>query len=323
MSILWGKDRHLDYWAALEADQVPDPERRAMGLLASMSDEKRFSFYCLSGMFPAMGNVTKRIYMVRRWTTVLELEDGRPRASWCILAQDRQLAPESDHVVAMKNLLEGSELHFREIGNAFHYSNDPFRGNVNPQTSFPNPYHNEIGPETGPNLRLEDTRMDSIQAPRVWVDYVPEGRVPVERIWNEDSALQFKELEGWIKTLKMKAELPSRADQGQSRRENERGAAVFRPWLFKLALLERAKDWVRIPPKERYKLPPTQFELQSERARRMMGGIGAAYGLGDSGVFSGTTNTGMFFSNNTTTVTQPIRVQYTPGVFSNVATTIA
>lgn len=309
MSILWGKERQLDYWSALQADQVPDPERRAMGLLASMSDEKRFSFYCLSGMFPALGNVTKRMYMVRRWTTVLELEDGRPRASWCILAQDRQLAPETDHVVAMKNLLEGSEMYFREVGNAFHYSNDPFRGSVNPQTSFPNPYHNQVGPDIGPQFRLEDTQMGSMQPPHLMVDYVPDGRVPVERIWNEDSSLQFKELENWIRTLKLKAELPNEAVYAQQRRDAVRSAAAFRPWLMKNALLERAKDWVRIPPKERYKLPPTQFEEQAARAQRMVDGLGAVYGLGDSGtgVFTGTNSTANIYVNNSSAITMPMQ----------------
>ena len=293
MSILWGKDKQLDYWTALQAGQVPDPERRAMALLASMSDEKRFSFYCLSGMFPALGNVTKRTYMVRRWTTVLELEDGRPRASWCILAQDRQFAPETDHVVAMKNLLEGSELHFREVGNAFHYTNDPFRGNVDPKTSFPNPYHNEIGPKQAPA---------PIQSS--------------DREWNEDSALQFKELEGWIKTLQLKAELPTQATIAQSRRNAERDSAAFRPWLMRNALLERAKDWVRIPPKERYKLPPTAFEEQVERARGMMNGISMAYGLGDSGtgVFTGTNNSSVIFTNASTAMTVPVVFPPYPGL---------
>jgi hypothetical protein len=280
VSILWGKDRDLDYWAALQADEVPDAEKRAMILLASMSDDRRFSFYCLSGMFPAMGDVTKRIYLVRRWTTVLELEDGRPRASWCILAQDRQIAPESDHVIAMKNLLEGSELHFREVGNAFHYSEDPFRGRVDPKASFPNPYYNQIGPDIGPTFRMEDTAMDSMQPPRVRVDYVPEGRVPVERIWNEDSALQFRELENWIKTLKLKAELPTAADFAEGRRQAVRSAAAFRPQLLRDALIKRAKDWIRIPPKDRYRLPATSFERLADRAMGAMNNIGAAYGLG-------------------------------------------
>jgi hypothetical protein len=256
-----------------------------------MSDEKRFSFYCVSGMFPALGDMTKRTYLVRRWTTVLELEDGRPRASWCILAQDRQIAPETDHVVAMKNLVEGSELHFREVGNAFHYSNDPYRGRVDPQTSFPNPYYNEIGPKQAPGTGKS-----------------------LDSEWNEDSALQFKELEGWIKTLKLKAELPNQAVLAQGRRDAVRSAAAFRPQLLRGALLERAKDWVRIPPKERYKLPPTQFEEQAARAQRLMDGVSYAYGLGDSGtgVFTGTNNTANIYFTNATAATIPINITHYP-----------
>lgn len=277
MSILWGKDRDLDYWAALQAGVVPDAEKRAMVLLASMSDERRFSFYCLSGMFPAMGNVTKRIYMVRRWTTVLELEDGRPRASWCILAQDRMLAPETDHVVAMKNILEGSEMNFREIGNAFHYTNDPFRGRVDPQASFPNPYYNGVGPQRpAPNPYYTKSN---------------------ESDWNEDSALEFREREGWIKALKMKAEVLRDLALMKANDLSVQRAAAFRPELLRDALIERAKDWVRIPPKERYKLPPTSFERMAERATAGMRDIGFMYGI------AGNANTAPTYTTDTNNAT--------------------
>jgi len=286
VSILWGKGRDLDYWAALQADEVPAAEKRAMILLASMSDERRFSFYCLSGMFPAMGDVTKRIYLVRRWTTVLELEDGRPRASWCILAQDRQIAPESDHVIAMKNLLEGSELHFREVGNAFHYSQDPWRGSVDPRTAFPNPYYNQIGPARS---------MPPIN------DHLAQAH---HLDWNEDSALQFRELENWIKTLKLKAELPTAANFAEGRRQSVRSAAAFRPQLLRDALIERAKDWVRIPPKDRYRLPASSFERMADRAMGVMNNIGAAYGLGagqaQAGFVGTTANTAQTTFTNVT-----------------------
>jgi len=282
MSILWGKDRDLDYWTALQAKAVPDAEKRAMGLLASMSDEKRFSFYCLSGMFPAMGNVTKRIYLVRRWTTVLELEDGRPRASWCIMAKDRMIAPETDHVVAFKNLLEGSEMHFREVGNAFHYSNDPFRGSVDPKTGFPNPYYNGIGPAAQDNkigLNISD--------------------------WNEDSALEFREREGWMKSLTLKAELNRQmALEKANEQATKASAAAFRPWLFRDALIERAKDWVRIPPKERYKLPPTEFERMADRAMIAMNQL------------YGSTATGITFQDSTaSTVNNSGSIVMTPRFF--------
>lgn len=295
MSILWGKDKGLDYWSALQADEVPAAERRAMGLLASLSDEKRFSFYCMSGMFPAMGNVTKRMYLVRRWTTVLELEDGRPKASWCILAQDRMIAPETDHVVAMKNILEGSEMHFREIGNAFHYSNDPFRGKVDPKTSFPNPYYNQIGPgnegDAHDQWQMDDTAAGSMGPPRISVSRVRnQTRAAVEQAWNSDSALEFKERDGWVKSLRYKAEYQAETALAKAKRNGDHSAAAFRPWLLKEALLERAKDWVRIPPKQRYKLPPTRFEEIAENTQRALRNIGSVYGAGTAMTFTSDTN---------------------------------
>lgn len=144
MSLLWGPDKNLDYWKASRLGVVSPEERRAVALLASISDEGRFSFYCLSGQFPAMGNVTKRIYLIRRWTTVLELEDGQERASWCINTDDRLNVPPTDHVVVMKNLIEGSELAFREIGNeALQYKRpEQVKG-----AGRLNPYYGSLGPE--------------------------------------------------------------------------------------------------------------------------------------------------------------------------------
>ena len=140
--ILWGPDRKLDYWAALRAGLVPDREKRAVSLLASIADERRLSYYLLSGLFPALGNATKRIYMVRRFHTVVELDDGVPAASWCILTQDRGSIPETDHVVAMKNIIEGEEMAFREVGNCFQPETDPFVGTVPLRSEFTNPYVN-------------------------------------------------------------------------------------------------------------------------------------------------------------------------------------
>lgn len=248
-----------------------------MALLASISDEQRFAFYCMAGMFPAMGNVTKRVYMVRRWTTVLELEDGRPRASWCILAQDRSIAPETDHVVTMKNILEGNELAFREVGNAFHYGHDPYRGRVEAKTDFMNPYLTPIGPDA-PRQAPED----------------PSG-------WNEDSALLFRERAGWIKALTLKGEVHrklaiEKADPVQAR------AAGFRQWLLRDALVERAKDWVRIPPKERYKLPPTEFERVAARTMTTLQGLAGGY-VNNAGTITGDTATN---NVNYTNATAPI-----------------
>jgi hypothetical protein len=115
---LWGPVSDLDYWTARGRGLVPAQERRAVALLASVCDEPRFAAYLRTGRMAAMGNVTKRLYIVRRFGTVVELEDGRPSFSWCIGTADRSGSPPTDHVVAMKNLIEGEELFFRETGNA-------------------------------------------------------------------------------------------------------------------------------------------------------------------------------------------------------------
>lgn len=116
-SNLWGPKRNLDYWTARSMGLVPEPERRAMKLLASECDEERFSLYCRIGLIAALGNVTKHLYLVRRYCTVREIEDGRYIQDWCVMTRDRDLIPETDHVLALKSLVEGEELFFRETGN--------------------------------------------------------------------------------------------------------------------------------------------------------------------------------------------------------------
>ncbi len=148
MDYLWGPKKDLDFWAARKAGLVPPGEARAMQLLSSISDEKRFSFYCLSGHFPALGSMTKRLYMVRRFTTVLELDDGRPSATWCILTRDRGYIPESDHVLALRTLIEGEELAFRKTGNRSGYywtgnHKAPYDG-----IKFQNPYFQSLAGST-------------------------------------------------------------------------------------------------------------------------------------------------------------------------------
>lgn len=136
MGNLWGPSKELDYWTARRADHIAPEERRAMALLASITDERRFSLYCMTGHMPAMGNVTKRMYLVRRFDRVLELEDGRPYQSWCIGAPDRSAIPETDHIVTMKNIIEGEELAFRDTGNM-----SPVYGGVpHEEDSIRNPY---------------------------------------------------------------------------------------------------------------------------------------------------------------------------------------
>jgi len=114
---LWGPDRNLDFWTARAAGLVLEPERRAMKLLASECDEERFALYCHIGMIAALGNLTKHLYIVRRYTTVVELSDGRPIQGWCVVTRDRHVIPETDHVLALKSLIEGEEYSFRATGN--------------------------------------------------------------------------------------------------------------------------------------------------------------------------------------------------------------
>ena len=113
----WGERKDLDFWTARARGEVPAQEQRAMTLLASLSDEARFAFYARYGMYPALGNMSRRVYFVRRFATVMETSDGQPVASWCVVTHDRGTIPETDHVVALKNLIEGEEAAFREIGN--------------------------------------------------------------------------------------------------------------------------------------------------------------------------------------------------------------
>lgn len=114
---LWGPKRDLDYWTACREGLVPEPERRAMRLFASECDEERFSLYCHIGTVAALGNMTRHLYIVRRYSTVCELGDGKPVQNWCVVTRDRHLIPETDHVMAMKSLIEGEEYSFRATGN--------------------------------------------------------------------------------------------------------------------------------------------------------------------------------------------------------------
>lgn len=139
--MLWGKDQNLDFWTARAAGLVAEPEQRAVSLLAKHSDERRFSLYCRTGQMAAMGNMTKRIYLIRRFAGVLELNDGHPKASWCMNGGGRHRLPETDHVVAMKLMIEGEEYVFRTTGNpspAHRYKEE---------ARFANPYESSFGGE--------------------------------------------------------------------------------------------------------------------------------------------------------------------------------
>lgn len=147
--MLWGPDNNLDFWTARAAGLVAAPEQRAVSLLAKHSEERRFSLYCRTGQMAAMGNMTKRIYLIRRFAGVLELEDGRPRASWCMNGGGRHRLPESDHVVAMKLMIEGEEYVFRTTGNP----SPDFYGH---KPRFATPYETSFGGEECPSGPNED-----------------------------------------------------------------------------------------------------------------------------------------------------------------------
>src|SRR5579871_261788 len=131
--ILWGPKRDLDYWTAREAGLVPEPERRAMKLFASECDEERFSLYCHLGTVAALGSMTRHIYIVRRYKTVVEVVDGQVVGGWCVVTRDRHVTPETDHVLTLKSLIEGEEYSFRDTGNSVSYGleegkvSDPYR----------------------------------------------------------------------------------------------------------------------------------------------------------------------------------------------------
>lgn len=118
---LWGPDKNLDFHSALRLGHVDKAEARAVELLEEVCDPYRASIYLYRGVFPAMGNVTKRMYLVRRkspHTEVIECEAGRPIKSYCISIAMGILVPPTDAVIALKNLIEGEELSFRRTGNA-------------------------------------------------------------------------------------------------------------------------------------------------------------------------------------------------------------
>lgn len=150
-SNLWGPERDLDYWTARAAGLVPEPERRAMKLLASECDEERFSLYCHIGSIAALGNLTRHLYIVRRYCTVRETADGRDIQDWCVMTRDRHLIPETDHVLALKSVIEGEEYSFRATGNRVGWGTEG--------RHLPDPYRRSFLPESHPegqNQEIED-----------------------------------------------------------------------------------------------------------------------------------------------------------------------
>lgn len=147
---LWGENGDQDFWTARRAGAVAPQEERAMALLAKSIDERRFSLYCRMGALPVMGNMTKRIYMIRRKSTVLELEDGQPWVSWCMNGGRRHELPETDHVVVMRALLEGEEYVFRTTANA----SPAFGGRMDHASGFTNAYESSFLGDDSRHARL-------------------------------------------------------------------------------------------------------------------------------------------------------------------------
>lgn len=87
-----------------------------MALLASVSDEPRLRAYATTGVYPALGNITRHVYLIRRFDRIIELVDEFMTQEWCIYTRDRSRLPETDHVIAMRNMIEGEEVAFRRIG---------------------------------------------------------------------------------------------------------------------------------------------------------------------------------------------------------------
>lgn len=115
--LLWGHERNLDYWTALERGEVDDPERRAIALLRRYTDPERFGLYCVTGELAVRGNLTGTMYVLDRTGRVLELEDGREVATWCVYMDGHIEMPLTDNVLTLRAIIEGEELAFLRTGN--------------------------------------------------------------------------------------------------------------------------------------------------------------------------------------------------------------
>lgn len=185
----WGDSRDLDYWTALACGEVDEPEQRAVDLLRRTTDEERFGYYCQTGMLPVMGNVTGRIYLLQRGGQAIELEDGRVVASWCIsIGPHATEIPGTDHVVVLRNMVEGEELDFLEIGNR-----NPVRTAYRPTLLFgvqrivewlPDAYRESFGCDMGDAENEELLELGEIRASDWWERQ--QGAAPVEPIYGDD-----------------------------------------------------------------------------------------------------------------------------------------
>src|SRR5574342_85601 len=185
----WGDSRDLDYWTALACGEVDEPEQRAVDLLRRTTDEERFGYYCQTGMLPVMGNVTGRISLLQRGGQAMELEDGRVVASWCIsIGPHATEIPGTDHVVVLRNMVEGEELDFLEIGNR-----NPVRTTYRPTLLFgvqrivewlPDAYCESFGCDMGEAENEELLELGDIRASDWWERQA--AFAPVQPIYGDD-----------------------------------------------------------------------------------------------------------------------------------------
>ncbi len=106
----------LDFITAHAASHVEDAEARAVDLLRQICDRERYDRYLQTGHLVCLGNLTHRLYVVRRRQRAEEYVDGEKIGEWCIHIQHAS-GPPTDNVIALKNLIEGEEQLFRGIGN--------------------------------------------------------------------------------------------------------------------------------------------------------------------------------------------------------------
>lgn len=110
--LLWG--RGTDFWTALEDGLVPQPEQRAVHLLSELCDPERVAIYCMSGCLPAMGNLSRNTYLVKKTGGADLIENGYIRCFYCISIDDANV-PRTDSVLTIKNMIEGEEAMFLKI----------------------------------------------------------------------------------------------------------------------------------------------------------------------------------------------------------------
>lgn len=114
--ILWGDAGNFPFTKAIHRSYVSRQERRAVELLGSICDHERVLIYLQHGCLPVRGNLTGRTYLVWRRRRVSELRHGRVFVEWCIHL-NKNVYPETDNVVTLKNMLEGEEGEFLKIAN--------------------------------------------------------------------------------------------------------------------------------------------------------------------------------------------------------------